>query len=66
MSMDIRKECRLLAKSQNLLFRRSKTINTINSKACYEIVSGIQHKVLHKGCLDTIYETLLSECLANQ
>mgnify|MGYP003637775006 CR=1 FL=1 len=60
------KECRELAKEQELSFDRSKTVNTINGKACYEIRSGIEIKVLHQGCLSTIHETLLSENLANQ
>ena len=63
---EIIKECRELAKTQNLTFKRSKTVSTINDKACYEIESGIQHKTLHQGSLVTIWETLLSENLANQ
>ena len=63
---EIMKECRSLAKIQNLTFRRSKTVSTINNKACYEIESGIQYKILHQGSLVTIWETLLSESLANQ
>jgi hypothetical protein len=62
-SSEIIKECRQLAKAQSLTFRRSKTINEINKKACYEIESGVQNKVLHQGNLNTIWETLLSECL---
>ena len=62
---NIIKECRKLAKSQGLTFRRSKKIGLINGRACYEIESGIQYKTLHEGCLDTIYETLLSESCAN-
>ena len=60
---EIMKECRSLAKAQNLTFRRSKTVSTINNKACYEIESGFQYKVLHQGSLDTIWNTLLSENL---
>ena len=63
---EIIKECRVLAKSQDLTFRRSKTVNTINGRACYEIESGIQYKTLHQGCLNTIWETLLSESLKGQ
>ena len=63
---EIIKDCRKLAKSQSIKFKRSKTINKINGAACYEIESGIQHKTLHQGCLDTIYQTLLSESCANQ
>ncbi len=60
---EIIKECRALAKEQNLTFRRSKEVNKINNKACYEIESGIEYKILHQGCLVTIWETLLSEGL---
>ena len=60
------KECRELAKDQSLTFRRSKTVGTINGKACYEIESGIEYKILQQGCLVTIWETLLSESLANK
>ena len=63
---EIIKECRKLAKSQGLTFRRSKKIGLINGKACYEIESGIQYKTLHEGCLDTVYEVLISEYYANQ
>ena len=63
---EIIKECRALAKAQNLSFRRSKRINTICGKACYEIESGIECKKLHNGSLVTIWETLLSGELANQ
>jgi hypothetical protein len=62
-SSEIIKECRELAKNQSLTFRRSKTINEINNRACYEIESGIEYKILHQGNLETIWETLLSECL---
>jgi hypothetical protein len=65
-SSEIIKECRTLAKNQNLTFRRSKAVNKINSKACYEIESGIEFKTLHQGCLNTIWLTLLSECLQGQ
>jgi hypothetical protein len=65
-SNEIIKECRALAKTQNISFSRSKTIDRINSKACYVIVSGIECKILHRGCLATIWDTLLSENLANQ
>lgn len=65
-SKEIIKECRELAKAQNLTFKRSKKINLINGKACYEIESGIQYKTLHQGSLVTIWETLLSECLSGQ
>jgi len=60
------KECRVLAKSQNLTFRRSKKVGKINGKACYEIKSGIACKILHKGSLIAIWDTLLSESLAGQ
>lgn len=63
---EIMKECRALAKAQSLTFKRSKKVGTINGKACYEIESGIEYKTLHQGCLNTIWETLLSENLANQ
>ena len=63
---EIIKECRLLAKTQNLAFRRSNRVDKINGKACYEIESGIEYKTLHQGSLVTIWETLLSENLANQ
>jgi hypothetical protein len=63
---EIIKECRLLAKAQNLSFSRSKAIDRINNKACYVIASGIECKILHRGCLATIWDTLLSENLANQ
>jgi len=63
---EIMKECRALAKAQNLTFRRSKKVGTMNKKACYEIESGIAYKTLHKGSLGTVWETLLSENLANQ
>ena len=62
---DIMKECRKLAKEQSLTFRRSKTVSKINGAACYEIESGIQHKVLHQGSSTTIWGTLLSECFKN-
>lgn len=58
--------CEKLANDQNLVFRRSKTINLINSSPCYEIESGKQYKVLHQGNLMTIWETLLSGVLANK
>ena len=63
---EIIKECRKLAKNQCLTFKRSKKIGLINGKACYEIESGIQYKTLQQGCLDTVYEMLLSESCANQ
>lgn len=63
---EIIKECIKLAKLQNLTFRRSKTVSTINNKACYELESGVQYKILHQGSLATIWETLLSENLADQ
>lgn len=63
---EVIKECRKLAKDQNIAFKRSKKVGTINGKACYEIESGIQRKTLHQGSLATIYETLLSEACANQ
>jgi len=63
---EILRECHKLAKEQGLSFRRSKSVNTINGKACYEIESGIEYKVLHKGCLNTIWDTLLSENLKGQ
>lgn len=63
---EIMKECRKLAKAQSIVFKRSKSVNKINGLACYEIESGIQHKTLHQGCLNTIYQTLLSEACANQ
>tara|TARA_R110000851_G_scaffold31339_1_gene84824 strand:- start:392 stop:595 length:204 start_codon:yes stop_codon:yes gene_type:complete len=62
----ILKECRQLAKTQGLTFRRSKTVSTINGLACYEIESGLEFKVLHQGNLTTIWETLLSECFAGK
>lgn len=65
-SNEIIKECRKLAKAQNIEFKRSKTTGTINGEACYEIHSGIAYKVLHQGCLHTIWETLLSEACANK
>ena len=40
-SNEIIKECRKLAKEQNIEFKRSKKVGTINGKACYEIESGI-------------------------
>ena len=63
---EIIKECRELAKKQNIAFKRSKTINKINGKACYEIHSKLLHKTLHQGCLHTIWETLLSEALKDK
>ena len=63
---EIIKECRELAKAQNIEFKRSKTISTINNKACYELESGIQSKTLQTGSLMTVWNTLLSESLANQ
>jgi hypothetical protein len=63
---EIIKECRELAKTQNIEFKRSKTISTINNKACYELESGIQQKTLQTGSLMTVWNTLLSESLANQ
>lgn len=66
LSAEMFKECKILAKAQKLTFKRSELINKINGKACYVIESGIQCKVLHKGCLATIYETLLSEALKGQ
>ena len=60
-SSEIIKECRTLAKNQNLTFRRSKTANKINGKACYKLESGIEFKTLHQGSLKTIWLTLLSE-----
>jgi len=63
---EIIKECRKLAKVQNITFKRSKKVGTINGKACYEIESGIEYRTLHKGCLATIYDTLLSEACANK
>lgn len=63
---EIIKECRKLAKAQSLAFKRSKGVGTINNKACYEIKSGIEYKTLHQGCLNTIWETLLSESLTGQ
>ena len=65
-SNEIIKECRNLAKSQNVTFKRSKKVGTINGKACYEIESGVECKTLHQGCLSTIWDTLLSESCANQ
>ena len=63
---EIIKECRLLAKNQSLTFKRSKKIGLINGKACYEIESGIQYKILSHGCLSAIHDKLLSEVCANQ
>jgi hypothetical protein len=63
---EIIKECRVLAKAQNLTFRRSKTVNKINNKPCYAIESGVEFKTLHQGSICTVWETLLSESLANQ
>ena len=60
------KECKILAKAQNLTFKRSELINRINGKACYVIESGVQHNVLHKGNMATIWMTLLSESLKGQ
>lgn len=54
------KECRKLAKEQNVVFKRSKKVGTMNGKACYEIESGIMQKTLCQGSLGTIHETLLS------
>lgn len=65
-SNEIIKECRRLAKAQNITFKRSKRVSTINGRACYEIESGIFCKTLHQGCLHTIWDTLLSEACANQ
>lgn len=58
-SNEIIKECRELAKAQGLTFRRSRTINKINSKACYEIESGIQYKILYQSDLFSVWETLI-------
>ena len=63
---DTLKECRKLAKNQNVTFKRSKKVNKINGLACYEIESGKQYKTLHQGCLNSIYDTLLSESLSNK
>jgi len=63
---EVIKNCRILAKEQNLTFRRSKKISTINGKTCYEIESGIQYKTLQQDCISTIYATLYSGSLANQ
>lgn len=60
------KECRMLANAQNLTFKRSQSVGLINGKACYEIESGIQYKILSQGCLSTVYNKLLSESCANQ
>ena len=60
------KECLKLAKEQNIEFKRSSKVGKINGRACYELESGIEYKTLHQGCLDTIYETLLSEACANK
>jgi len=65
-SNEIMKECRVLAREQNLTFKRSENVGTINGKACYNIESGIEYKTLHQGCLVTIWETLLSEALTGQ
>ena len=65
-SNEIIKECRKLAKEQNLTFRRSKTIGLINGKACYEISSRTQYKTLHQAGLIAIWETLLAEGLKGQ
>lgn len=65
-SNEIIKECHKLAKAQNVEFKRSKKVGTINGNACYEIESGIQVKTLHQGSLNTVYETLLNGSCANQ
>ena len=62
-SNEILKECRELAKAQGLTVRRSTLVNRINGKACYEIESGIEYKILQQACLTTIWMTLLSEAL---
>lgn len=63
---EILKECRSLAKEQNITFRRSRTVSLINGKACYDLQSGIQSKNLCRGSLIAVWETLLSENFANQ
>ena len=55
------KECKKLAKSQSLDFKRSKTIALLNNRACYEIESGFQYKVLFRGNLTNVYMVLISE-----
>ncbi len=65
-SNEIMKECRKLAKEQSIEFKRSKTVGNINGRACYELHSGLFYKVLHQGCVETIYDTLLSESCANK
>jgi len=60
------KECCELANAQNLTFRRSERVNTINGRPCFEIESGIQFKTILQGCLVTIWEVLLSEILKDQ
>ena len=57
---DTIKECRILAKANQLEFSRSKAINNFNGKACYQLRSNVEYKVWHIGCLQTIYHTLLS------
>ena len=60
------KECRLLARASNIVFKRSKTIDKINGKACYEIESGIECKTLAQGSLIQIWEDLASQYYANK
>ena len=64
---EIIKECRKLAKAQDLTFRRSRIVDKINNKACYEIESGIYcGTLLSQGSLFRVWDTLLSEKLAGQ
>mgnify|MGYP001207267526 CR=1 FL=1 len=65
-SNEVIKECRKLAKDQGLTFRRSKTVGTINGAACYEIESGIQHKILYQNNLTLTWENLLNESFKGQ
>lgn len=60
-SNEIIKECRKLAKEQNIVFRRAKTVNTINGYAAYELESGIQYKVLYQAPLTQVWGNLLNE-----
>jgi hypothetical protein len=63
---DVIKECRQLAKTQNLTFGRSKTIDKINGKAAYSISSGVTVEILDCNNLVCIWHTLLSCNLVNK
>jgi hypothetical protein len=63
---DVIKECRKLAKAQNLKFRRSKTIDKINGKPAYNIESNKTVEILDCNNLACIWSTLLSCNLENK